>query len=234
MVEIPTADTVETLAASLSLPARFRQAVMSNLPWTIASLCALMVVILLVVFLPDYLKLRTHPTNAPAQVAAAVKPGQPHANAATTRRPAIDAGPALAKARDLLEQKDIDAAEHEVDRVLAANPADADAVRLRNIITMERKAEKSLTASMDAVTRKDYASAAQSLLQIPADSIFHEQCVSQLGEFRIRIDKDRKRICRRKGRKSVDCIRLTALLAKINDSITTPDETPRPPSPAGP
>ena len=225
MVEIPSADTMETLAASLTFLGRMGTAIRSNLPWTIASVCTLMVIVLLVFFLPGYLEQRSS-AEAPVAEPVTMKPAEPPS-------PVAEAPPTLDRIRSLLEEKRIDEAAEAVAMVLKANPTNGNAVKLSNRITIERRAEKSLAAAMEAVTGNDHQAAAQALLQVPRDSIFREQCVAQLGELRDRIDKSRKRICRRKGRKSVDCIRLTALVSKIETTIK-PAETPPQPPPGSP
>lgn len=227
MVEIPTADTMETLAASLTFMGRLGVAIRSNLPWTIASLCTLTVIVLLVLFLPGHLD-RESTDQVPPVEPAVEKPVPVPAPA-----PVAEASPSLEEIRGLIHEKRIDEAARAVAAFLKASPTNVDAVKLSNRITMERRAEQSLGAAMEAAGSKDHTAAAQALLKVPRDSIFREQCVALLGELRDRIDKSRKRTCRRKGRKSVDCIRLTALVAKIESTIK-PAETPPPPPPGTP
>ena len=219
LVEIPSADTIQTRVGGPSVLGRILHAARSNLPWTVAIGCALMVIVLLAFFLPDYMQRRWSQAASGTEQPVEIITGPPPIIEQLAPPPQIDPAPLLASARHLLEQRQIDQAADSVAKALAASPTDPHVVELSNRITLERESEKFLALAMEAVTKSDFEAAARALLQVSGDSIFREQCVAQLQELRAPVEKQRKRTCRRKGRKSVDCIRLTALLNKIGSNV---------------
>jgi len=220
-VEIPTADTMETAAVGGFL-ARLMHAAGSNLAWVIASIFAILIIVLLVTLLPAYLERN-------AGVPALEPPSRTAIEASDTASQQVEEpvtvetkkpkhGP-LEEAEDLLVQKRIDEAASKVEEFIGNAPTDARAVRLKNIITLEREAESHIASSIEAITEKDYVKAANALMEIPDGSLFSEQRDTQLTELKVEIDRTKKRACLRKGRKSVGCIRFSALLKKIERTV---------------
>lgn len=229
LVEIPTGNTVETPQVS-GLFRRVGRKVASNLPWVVAAVCAVTVVVLLAVFVPDYVgRDRTTPQAAPvaAEPAAgehpAAPPGSPPppepavAPAAGAPAAAPVGTDRLAAARKLLADAKVEDAAREVAMALAADPTSLEAIRLSNRVDVERSAAKAVTDADRAVTSRRFDDAAAALLRVPTESVFHEQAKAWLTRLQPELDKLRRRACR--SETAVDCVRLKALVAKVQKTL---------------
>lgn len=204
LVEIPSANTSETRVGKARESAGGLLGTLSNnLPWVVASVCALAVIILLLVVVPDILKKRNGSVPATPPPAVAAEPAAPKPSAAD----------AITAARRLLDQGKVEEASAEVAKAQAIEPASVDVVKLGNRVQVERTAAEAIAAADKAEQADD---AARLLLQVPSDSVFKVQVATRLGTLRPKVEAMRRKACR--GR-SYDCDALQALLARVDKAL---------------
>ena len=210
LLEIPTGNTVETPQVS-GLFSRFGRKLSANLPWVVAGVCVFMIVLLLLVFVPDYLERGSVPQATPPaaapEVSPPVQPSPPPPSPSTEVQ--------LASARKLLGDGKVEDAAREVAAVLATDPTNTEAIQLSNRVEQERQASRAMSDADRAVTAKKFDEAAAALLRIPVDSVFREQARSWLERLAPELAKLKRRACAG-SRMAVDCIRLTALEEKVH------------------
>lgn len=206
LVEIPTANTVDGLKVPGGWFGRALLAFRENLPWGIASMFALVALVVVVVLVG---RLPSGPAEAPTDTGAgaATPPpaGQPPASP-PAEAPSPDP---LDGARDLFARRDLDGAARVVDEVLRARPGDPEAVKMSNRIAVERRARDAWQA---AAALKDPVAVAASLLDIPGDSIFRDDARGRLRTLLPDLERRKARVCR--ARKVVDCARLRGLVTR--------------------
>jgi hypothetical protein len=221
LVEIPSANTQETMAGSGLY--RLARRVGQNLPWVVATACAVVVLVLLAVFVPDHLRKEPKaaaPEVAPAAVetvAAQAPAADPVARAPGGEAAAPAAPDRLATARKALSDGKIDDAAREVATVIGGDPANAAAVQLLNRIEAERAAGRAVAEADQAVAAKRFEDAVASLLRVPPDSVYREQTKGWLVRLIPEIDRLGKKAC--SSGKTVDCVRLKALAGKIEKAL---------------
>lgn len=212
LVEIPTADTVDGLKVPGGWFGRVLVAFRENLPWSIASVFALVALVVVGVLVVGSLPA---PDEAPPEAGVPAAPVPAVAQSLTpTPPPAPDP---LKHARDLFARRDLDGAARIVDEVLRARPADPEAVQMSNRIAVERRARETLQA---AATRKDPVAVAASLLDIPGDSIFRDDARGRLKTLLPDLERRKARACR--ARKVVDCARLRGLVTRTEAVLAAP------------
>lgn len=216
LVEIPTADTVDGLKVRGGWFGRAFVAFRENLPWSIASVFALVALVVVGVLVVESL---SEPDEAPPGAGVPAAPAPALTPARSPAPPPADTAPLdpLKDAMDLLARRDLDGAARVVDEVLRARPADPEAVKMSNRIAVERGARETLRA---AGLLKDPVAAAASLLDIPGDSIFRDDARGRLRTLLPDLERRKARACR--ARKVVDCARLRGLVTRAEAVLATP------------
>lgn len=216
LVEIPTADTVDGLKGPGGWFARALVAFRENLPWSIASVFAIVVLVVVGVLVVGSL---SEPDEAPPGAGVPAMPAPAVAGSPTPPSPPADAAlpDPLKDALDLFARRDLDGAARIVDEVLRARPADPEAVKVSNRITVERRARETLQA---ATALKDPVAAAASLLDIPGDSIFRDDARGRLRTLLPDLERRKARACR--AQKVVDCARLRGLVTRAEAFLGSP------------
>ncbi len=216
LVEIPTADTVDGLKVPGRWFGRALVAFRENLPWSIASVLALVALVVVGVLV---IRSLSEPHEVPPGAEGPAVPSPAVARSPTPAPPPADATPPdpLKDAVDLFARRDLDGAARIVDEVLRARPADPEAVKMSNRIAVERRARETLQAAM---TSKDPVAAAASLLDIPEDSLFRDDARGRLRTLLPDLERRKARACR--ARKVVDCARLRGLVTRAEAALASP------------
>ncbi len=216
LVEIPTADTVDGLKVPGGWFGRVLVAFRENLPWSIASVFALVALVAVGVLAVGSLSV---PDEAPPGAGVPAAPTPAVTQSPTPAPPPADAAPPdpLKDALDLFARRDLDGAARVVDEVLRARPADPEAVQMSNRIAVERRARETLQA---AAILKDPVAVAASLLDIPGDSIFRDDARGRLKTLLPDLERRKARACR--ARKVVDCARLRGLVTRTEAVLAAP------------
>jgi pSer/pThr/pTyr-binding forkhead associated (FHA) protein len=218
LVEIPTANTVETLGASQG--GAFERAgrwVVSHVAWVIVGMVLTAVLVLAILIITQPSRKKGGGDAAPPPPVAETAPESPSkvvpAKPVPPPQPKKPAEDPLAEARKLLADGKLEEAAAKANVVQAADASNMEAVRLSNRIAMEGTAKSSLLEGESALAKKDFKLAAQSLLRVPEDSVFRDRAATGLKTAAPKLVDLRKRACN--GGSAVDCIQLKALEKKL-------------------
>lgn len=216
LVEIPNANTVETPVGSGNIMVRAVNFLSSNMPWIVAGVCVLAVLILFILFIPDYLK-RKGDTSSKATAEETVPQTNVQSSVETQpkepEKSKIDFSGSLAEANALLAQGDLDGARQRITQILNVDPTNEDAARLSSKIDVESEDKRLLTQTDTALKNNDYVRAAQLLLQVRSESVFYPKAKARMAEIMKPLSDQRKNTCRHA--ESMDCYRIKALVNKL-------------------
>jgi pSer/pThr/pTyr-binding forkhead associated (FHA) protein len=202
VVDLPGSGTVQTPA----LTGRLRAFLSRAWPWLVAGTGLAVLVVVLAVALP---RLRAPSGDAGARPPATPVPVEP------ASAPAPPAADTLARARDLLAARHLEEARIEVAALLRSDPANVDAMQLSNRLDLERMAAEALGGADAALAEGRYEAAIQALFSVPPDSGYAGDAKARLRTVRPSLEQSRDQACAGRGARGVPCLRLKALLGKV-------------------
>jgi pSer/pThr/pTyr-binding forkhead associated (FHA) protein len=204
-VELPTATT----ARGKAVGTKIRWVV--HRKWVLLSLLvvvALGVVVVMVAF----------PGSEPSQQGAPLGFGQPDARVAdivTTEPKAEKTVPSLLEeARALLKAGDLAKAEEVLDKAIKEDPLDAEAMRLKNLLRVEKEAKAKWDS---AAVERDLSKKCALLLDVPRESYLGGEAGTLLKKILPEVAKAQRVECRKKS--SPECARLKGLVEKVKARI---------------
>jgi len=208
VVELPGGGTAETPAIGA-----FSQFLKKARPWAAGAVVLAALAVLAVTFVPRVLSWFDGSEATPS--AADVAPAAPAAFPPVAAPPRSPSAEALDRARAHLAGRRLDDARREVAAVVAVEPANAEAVQLSNRLDLERIAAQAVADADRALADGRNEEAIQYLFSVPPDSGWSGDARARLRTVRPLLEKARDKVCAGRNAASVPCIRLRALLSKV-------------------
>lgn len=213
LVELPGSSTVET---AVPPGGGFGRWLVKVLPWAGGGALLVAVVAVLVAYLPGILGSVEEPPPGPPPAAeeapSAPAPSTPQAPVRTPTAQALD------QARANLASRRLDDARRDVASVLAVEPANAEAMQLSNRLDLERIAAQSVADADRALADGRNDEAIQYLLAVPPDSGYSGDAKLRLRSLQAPLAQAREKACAGRKFTTVPCIRLRALLGKVESA----------------
>jgi len=210
-VEIPNAGTIEMAPYRRNQLSRFAQATRTNLPWIIAILCAITMVVILLAFLPD----RVEPPTQTVPSSSQPHPSQALSVRDDVERAAISS--LLAEAEQLLKDGQLAQASVKAQEVALRVPGNAAATQLSNRIATEQDTDRMLRDAEAAFQEKRYGVATRIALRLPPDSVFRARTITLMQNLLPKIEEAEQKAC--KTVKNEYCEQSRMLLQKLRKSL---------------
>lgn len=120
---------------------------------------------------------------------------------------------------EALEGRRLDEAAAALDRVLAREPSNEEAVRLSRRIARERDALAALEAGEEAATVGRLEPAVAYLVQVPAASVFAAPAAEALRRLLPVVDARERTACTGGSRRSISCVQARALHERVKQAL---------------